>query len=104
LHLSINFWRWRRQRKAQQAFEQGLQAYAKQQWQLASQHLPNLVRVHEKVISGGLPEGDAAFQELAALGVKTIISVDGMTPDVGMAAKHGLRYVHLPHGYDGMRP
>ncbi|MCS4308317.1 heme biosynthesis-associated TPR repeat protein [Rheinheimera pacifica] len=38
-HLSFNFLRWRRQRKAQQAFELGLQAYAKQQWQLASQHL-----------------------------------------------------------------
>ncbi len=69
---------------------------------LASEHLPNPVRVHEKVISGGLPEGDAAFQELADLGIKTIISVDGMTPDVATAAKHGLRYVHLPHGYDGI--
>jgi HemY protein len=38
-HMSFNFFRWRRQRKAQQAFELGLQAYAKQQWQLASQHL-----------------------------------------------------------------
>lgn len=38
-HVSFNFLRWRRQRKAQQAFELGLQAYAKQQWQLASQHL-----------------------------------------------------------------
>lgn len=69
---------------------------------LTSQHLPNPVRLHEKVISGGLPEGAAAFQELADLGVKTVISVDGMTPDVTGAAKHGLRYVHLPHGYDGI--
>ena len=38
-HISFNFLRWRRQRKAQQAFELGLQAYAKQQWQAASQHL-----------------------------------------------------------------
>lgn len=38
-HVSFNFLRWRRQRKAQQAFELGLDAYAKQQWQLASQHL-----------------------------------------------------------------
>lgn len=38
-HISFNFLRWRRQRKAQQAFELGLEAYAKQQWQLASQHL-----------------------------------------------------------------
>jgi hypothetical protein len=69
---------------------------------LESEHLPNAIRVHRKVISGGLPEGDTAFAELAALGVKTIISVDGAKPDVAMAKKHGLRYVHLPHGYDGV--
>lgn len=65
-------------------------------------HLPNPVRVHEKVISGGLPEGDAAFAELKALGIKTVLSVDGAKPDVKTAEKYGLRYVHLPHGYDGV--
>jgi len=69
---------------------------------IASEHLPNAFRIHEKVLSGGLPEGDAAFAELGALGVKTVISVDGMKPDVETAKKHGLRYVHLPHGYDGV--
>lgn len=69
---------------------------------IAAQHLPNPVRVHERVISGGLPEGDAAFAELKELGVKTVISVDGAKPDVERAKKFGLRYVHLPHGYDGV--
>lgn len=69
---------------------------------LESDHLPNPVRIHERVISGGLPEGDAAFEELAGLGIKTVISVDGMTPDVATAARYGLRYVQLPHGYDGI--
>ncbi len=69
---------------------------------IASELLPNAYRLHEKVISGGQPEGDAAFAELAALGVKTVISVDGATPDVDAAKAHGLRYVHLPHGYDGI--
>lgn len=64
--------------------------------------LPNAYRLYEKVISGGLPEGDAAFAELARLGVKTIISVDGATPDIETAKQHGLRYVHLPHGYNGI--
>jgi protein tyrosine phosphatase (PTP) superfamily phosphohydrolase (DUF442 family) len=64
--------------------------------------LPNLYRLHEKVLSGGQPEGEAAFAELARLGVKTVISVDGAKPEVALAAKHGLRYVHLPHGYDGV--
>ncbi|WP_146582542.1 protein-tyrosine phosphatase family protein [Neorhodopirellula pilleata] len=69
---------------------------------LAAAHLPNPVQVHVNVISGGLPEGDEAFEELTRLGVKTIISVDGMKPDVETAKKYGLRYVHLPHGYDGV--
>jgi protein tyrosine phosphatase (PTP) superfamily phosphohydrolase (DUF442 family) len=69
---------------------------------ISTEHLPNAVRVHEKVISGGLPEGDKAFAELQALGVKTVISVDGAKPDLATAKKYGLRYVHLPHGYDGV--
>jgi hypothetical protein len=69
---------------------------------LAARHLPNPWQVHPKVISGGVPEGDAAFEELAKLGVKTVISVDGAKPDVERAKRHGLRYVHLPHGYDGV--
>lgn len=69
---------------------------------LSTQHLPNAYRIHPKVISGGLPDGEPAFKELADLGVKTIISVDGATPDVELARKYNLRYVHLPHGYDGV--
>lgn len=69
---------------------------------IANDRLPNAYRVAEKVISGGQPEGDQAFADLAALGVKTVISVDGAQPDVELARKHGLRYVHLPHGYDGI--
>jgi protein tyrosine phosphatase (PTP) superfamily phosphohydrolase (DUF442 family) len=69
---------------------------------LQTEHLPNAVYVSQKVISGGLPEGDAAFAELKRLGVKTVISVDGAQPDLESARQHGLRYVHLPHGYDGI--
>ncbi|MFH5804360.1 hypothetical protein [Alienimonas sp. DA493] len=69
---------------------------------LEAEHLPNPVRVHPRVISGGLPEGEAAFRELRDLGVRTVISVDGMTPDLETAGQFGLRYVHLPHGYDGV--
>lgn len=38
-HLSFNFFRARRERKAKHAFAAGLQAYARQQWQLASEQL-----------------------------------------------------------------
>lgn len=69
---------------------------------LEVKHLPNAYQIHPKVISGGLPEGDEAFAELEALGVKTVISVDGMKPAAELARKHGMRYVHLPHGYDGV--
>ncbi len=69
---------------------------------LKSAHLPNAIRIHEKVISGGQPDGEEAFQELQDLGIKTIISVDGARPDLELAKKHGLKYVHLPHSYDGV--
>lgn len=64
--------------------------------------LPNAYRLHARVISGGQPEGERAFAALQELGVRTIISVDGARPDVGLAKKYGLRYVHMPHGYDGV--
>jgi protein tyrosine phosphatase (PTP) superfamily phosphohydrolase (DUF442 family) len=69
---------------------------------ISASHLPNPVRLHEKVISGGLPEGDEAFAELKTLGIKTVVSVDGAKPDIATAEKYGMRYVHLPHGYDGV--
>ncbi len=64
--------------------------------------LDNAYWLTDKVLSGAQPEGDAAFGELAALGVKTIISVDGAKPDAEAARRHGLRTVHLPIGYDGV--
>jgi len=69
---------------------------------ILSDHVPNLVQVHHDVYSGGQPEGEVAFQELHLMGVQTIISVDGVTPDVANAESHHMRYVHLPHGYDGI--
>jgi protein tyrosine phosphatase (PTP) superfamily phosphohydrolase (DUF442 family) len=69
---------------------------------LFTKHLPNALRLHDKVISGGEPKGEPAFRELQSLGVKTVISVDGARPNSIGAKKYGLRYVHLPHGYDGI--
>jgi protein tyrosine phosphatase (PTP) superfamily phosphohydrolase (DUF442 family) len=64
--------------------------------------LHNYRRLSENVISGASPETDADLAYLAAQGVKTAISVDGARPDVEGAAKHGIRYVHIPIGYDGI--
>ena len=65
-------------------------------------HLPNAIQIHQKVISGGQPDGEEAFRELRELGVRTIISVDGAKPDLQLAKKYGMKYVHLPHSYDGI--
>lgn len=62
----------------------------------------NAVAYREAFISGGVPEGDAGFDTLAAMGVTTIISVDGAVPDVERARARGMRYIHLPIGYDGI--
>jgi hypothetical protein len=62
----------------------------------------NLFALGTNLFSGSSPEGEEGFATLAKLGVKTIITVDGATPDVETARKHGMRYVHLPHGYNGI--
>ena len=64
--------------------------------------LHNLLRLSKRVYSGGQPEGEPAFAQLAQLGVKVVVSVDGAAPDLETAKKHGLRYVHIPIGYDGI--
>jgi protein tyrosine phosphatase (PTP) superfamily phosphohydrolase (DUF442 family) len=64
--------------------------------------IQNMFALGTNIFSGSAPETDAAFEALAKLGIKTIITVDGTKPDVAMAHKHGLTYVHLPHGYDGI--
>lgn len=65
-------------------------------------HLLNLQRLSERIYVGGEPHEDVAFVELAQLGVTTVVSVDGAKPQVDMARHHGLRYIHIPFGYDGV--
>ncbi len=65
-------------------------------------HLHNLLQLTRRIFLGGEPHGDLAFAELKRLGVKTVVSVDGATPHVDAAKKHGLDYVHIPIGYDGV--
>ncbi len=64
--------------------------------------LENAFVVEGKIFSGNSPHDDTGFETLVKLGVKTIISVDGAAPDVEAAEKHGLQYVHIPFGYDGI--
>jgi len=69
---------------------------------LEPEGLHNYIRWSAKVGQGAQPEGEVAFKNLAALGYKTVLSVDGAVPEVELAAKYGLRYVHVPIGYDGI--
>jgi cytochrome c556 len=69
---------------------------------LEAEGIENLFQVSDRVLSGGQPEGEAAFKALKELGVTTILSVDGTPPDVEMARRFGIRYIHLPIGYDGI--
>lgn len=64
--------------------------------------LHNLMQVTGSIYSGAEPKTEAAFQQLAKLGVKVIVSVDGAKPKVDLAEKYGIRYVHIPIGYDGI--
>ncbi len=61
----------------------------------------NAVAYHPGFVSGSAPEGAEGFATLRAMGVKTVISVDGAAPDAALAQTYGLRYVHLPIGYNG---
>jgi protein tyrosine phosphatase (PTP) superfamily phosphohydrolase (DUF442 family) len=60
------------------------------------------MHVSNRIYSGSEPHGDQGFKSLAQLGIKTIVSVDGATPNLNLAHKHGLQYVHVPIGYDGV--
>ena len=64
--------------------------------------LHNVYRITDKLYSGSSPDGEDGFRSLQKLGVKTVISVDGARPDAATARKYGLRYVHIPFGYDGI--
>ena len=64
--------------------------------------LPLLYRVSETLYSGGQPKSEEAFAQLKRLGIRTIVNVDGAQPDLEMAKKYGLTYVHIPIGYDSI--
>jgi protein tyrosine phosphatase (PTP) superfamily phosphohydrolase (DUF442 family)/cytochrome c556 len=62
----------------------------------------NVFRLSQNLVSGGEPHGEEAFVELAKMGIRTILSVDGAVPNREAAARHGMRYVHVPVQYKGL--
>lgn len=62
----------------------------------------NFTNVCNGVYTGSEPQGLVAFGALAELGVQTVVSVDGSPPDIEGCGAHGMRYVHIAFGYDGV--
>lgn len=65
--------------------------------------LHNVVAMSPNVYSGSVPAGNAGFDSLAELGIRTIISVDGARPDLERAGARGMNYIHIPIQYSGIR-
>jgi len=64
--------------------------------------LHNVRRVTDSILVGSEPGGEEAFRSLQSLGVQVILSVDGAAPNLELARKYGMRYIHIPIGYDGI--
>lgn len=64
--------------------------------------LHNVYRLSDSIVSGSEPVDEEALTQLAAWGIRTVISVDGKAPDVETAQALGLRYVHIPLRYKGI--
>ncbi len=84
------------------AYELATLVTLKKRQPLESEGLHNVFVLSRAIISGSEPHGEAAFQRLRELGVRTVISVDGKVPDVEMAKKYGMTYVHIPIQYKGI--
>ena len=84
------------------AFEIAAAASLEERAPLDYEDLHNVFRLSETIYSGSEPHGEAALRRIAAMGVKTLVSVDGKVPDAETAARLGMRYVHVPIKYSGI--
>jgi protein tyrosine phosphatase (PTP) superfamily phosphohydrolase (DUF442 family) len=64
--------------------------------------IQNLHQLTDDLYSGGEPPTAEHYEQLAQLGIRTVVSVDAIAPDPELAESHGIRIVHLPIGYDGI--
>lgn len=69
---------------------------------MESEGLENVFVLSDNIASGSEPLGEAAFARLEELGIKTVLSVDGKQPNIELAARHGMKYVHIPIQYKGI--
>lgn len=66
--------------------------------------LHNTFRIGEKLYSGSEPATEEDFAALKAQGITTIVSVDGTEPHLEIVERLGMRYIHIPIGYDQVDP
>tara|TARA_R110002072_G_scaffold42064_9_gene117815 strand:- start:101416 stop:102372 length:957 start_codon:yes stop_codon:yes gene_type:complete len=64
--------------------------------------IENIHVLSPDLISGGQPDGAIAYDELADMGIRTVIGVDATPPDKAQADLRGMRVIHIPIGYDGI--
>ncbi|MCC6145017.1 MAG: hypothetical protein IT368_14525 [Candidatus Hydrogenedentes bacterium] len=64
--------------------------------------LQHVLQISETIYSGCEPANGAAFDRLAAEGIRTVVSVDAQGPDTAAAEARGMRYVHIPIGYNSL--
>lgn len=64
--------------------------------------LENVYQYSEDVYGGSGPYTESDLAELKRLGIDLIVSVDGAIPKVELAEAEGIRYIHIPIGYDGV--
>ena len=67
-----------------------------------SESLKNVFQLNDSLYSGSEPVNRAAFEELEAMGIRTLISVDATPPNAALAGEHNIRVIHLPIGYEGI--
>jgi len=67
-----------------------------------SDALHKLYKISGSLYSGAEPDTEEAFAELNEMGVRTIVSVDGARTNTKLAEKYGIKYIHLPVGYEGI--
>jgi protein tyrosine phosphatase (PTP) superfamily phosphohydrolase (DUF442 family) len=60
-----------------------------------------VLRVDDHLLVGSKPSPES-YAALKSLGVRVVLSVDGMSPDLELITAAGLRSVHLPLSYGGV--
>ncbi len=98
--------------RARSALEHGRARHAEgHASELGFPNIQNGYYLTPKIFSGaGLSDpksgrsSEETLADLALLGVTSIVSVDGSRPEVDEARRQGMRYVHLPVGYDTISP